>query len=98
MLFSGSSKDIIDALQIARDHGAATITITNAGKSPILKYSDIVLNTSAMETRYNILALNSRIAQLSIIDALYFYVVYNNSEKAIESIKETEHSLLNKKY
>ena len=95
---SGSSKDIIDALKIARDHGAATITITNAGKSPILKYSDIVLNTSAMETRYNILALNSRIAQLSIIDALYFYVVYNHSEKAIESIKETEHSLLNKKY
>lgn len=95
---SGSSKDIVDALKIAKEHGAATITITNKGKSPVLKFSDIVLSTSSSETTYNILALNSRIAQLAIIDALYFYVVYNLSEKALESIKDTERSVLSKKY
>ncbi|MBQ7574298.1 MAG: MurR/RpiR family transcriptional regulator [Clostridia bacterium] len=95
---SGSSKDIVDALKIAKEHGATTIAITNNGKSPILKHSDIVLFTSADETRYNILALNSRIAQLAIIDTLYFYVVYNSSEEAFKSISDTEHSLLSKKY
>lgn len=95
---SGSSKDIVDALKIAHEHGATTIAITNTGKSPILKYSDIVLATKADETQYNILALNSRIVQLAIIDTLYFYVVYNNSGKALDSIRETEHSLLSKKY
>lgn len=95
---SGSSKDIVEALKIAKEHGASTITITNKGKSPILKYTDIVLSTSSDETEYNILALNSRIAQLAIVDALYFYVVLNRSSKSIESIKETEHSLLSKKY
>ena len=95
---SGSSKDIVDALKIAKEHGATTITVSNKGKSPILKFSDVVLATSASETQYNILALNSRIAQLAIIDALYFFVVYNLSNKALESIKETEHSLLTKKY
>ena len=95
---SGSSKDIVDALKLAKENGASTIAITNEGKSPILKYSDIVLSTSSAETEYNILALNSRIAQLTIIDALYFYVVYNNKEKAMESIKATEHALMNKKY
>lgn len=95
---SGSSKDIIEALQIAKSHGATTIAITNSGKSPILRHADIVLATSADETQYNILALNSRIAQLAIIDALYFYIVYNRSAEALESIKETEHSLLSKKY
>lgn len=95
---SGSSKDIVDALKIAKEHGATTIAITNNGKSPILKHSDIVLSTSADETRYNILALNSRIAQLAIIDTLYFYVVYNSSEEAFKSISDTEHSLLSKKY
>lgn len=95
---SGSSKDIVEALKIAKEHGATTIAITNRGKSPILKYADIVLATSSTETEYNILALNSRIAQLTIIDALYFYVVYNQSHKALQSIKETEHSLLSKKY
>ncbi len=95
---SGSSCDIVDALKIAREHGAATIAITNSGKSPILKQADYVLCTEAEETKYNLLALSSRIAQLSIIDALYFYIVYNKSETALEAIKETERSLLSKKY
>ncbi len=95
---SGSSRDIVEALQLAKEHNATTIAITNRGKSPILKHSDIVLSTSSQETQYNILALNSRIAQLAIIDTLYFYIVYNRSADALESIKQTEHSLLTKKY
>ncbi|MBE5040739.1 MurR/RpiR family transcriptional regulator [Oscillospiraceae bacterium DSM 107454] len=95
---SGSSKDIVDALKIAKDHGARTIAITNHGKSPLLKYTDIPLFTSSAETQYNILALNSRIAQLAIIDTLYFYVVYHGSSKTLASIRETEQSLLSKKY
>ncbi len=95
---SGSSKDIVEALKLAKEHGATTITITNSGKSPILKQSDIVLSTTADETQYNILALNSRIVQLAIIDSLYFYIVCNRSAEALESIKETERSLQTKKY
>ena len=95
---SGSSRDIVDALKVAREHGAKTVAITNVGKSPIDKVSDIVLHTSSTETEYSILALNSRIAQLAIVDTLYYYVVYNLSDKALESIKETERSLMSKKY
>ena len=95
---SGSSKDIVEALKIAKESGATTVAITNSGKSPIQKYSDFTLFTASDETKHNILALNSRIAQLSIVNAIYFYLVYNKSDKALESIKETEHSLLSKKY
>ena len=95
---SGSSKDIVEALKIAKEHKARTIIITNKGKSPIQKYSDIVLFTNANETKYNILALDSRLAQLAIIDVIYYYVVYNLSESAYKSINETERSLLSKKY
>jgi len=95
---SGSSKDIVDALKIAKEHNATTIAITNSGKSPIIKQSDIVLATSSAETEYNILGLNSRFAQLAIIDTLYFHIVYNHSEEALKSIQETELSLLSKKY
>ena len=95
---SGSSKDIVEALKLAKEHGATTIAITNSGKSPILKQTDIVLSTTADETQYNILALNSRIVQLAIIDSLYFYIVCNRSDEALESIKETERSLQTKKY
>ena len=95
---SGSSKDIIDALKIAKKTGATTICITNEGKSPILNCSDIILHTASDETKYNILALNSRIAQLSLINVIYYYVVYNRPENAMEAIKNTERSLLSKKY
>ena len=95
---SGSSKDVIEALKIAKEKGAVTVCITNKGKSPIQKHSDHILHTSSDETKYNILALNSRIAQLSIIDALYFHLVYQQSEKALQSINDTEKSLLTKKY
>ncbi|MBR5518418.1 MAG: MurR/RpiR family transcriptional regulator [Clostridia bacterium] len=95
---SGSSKDIVEALKLAKERGTTTIAITNSGKSPILKQADIVLSTTADETQYNILALNSRIVQLAIIDSLYFYIVYNRSSEALESIKETEHALQTKKY
>lgn len=95
---SGSSKDVIEALQIAKDHGAVTVCITNKGKSPIQKHSDYVLHTESEETQYNILALNSRIAQLSIVDALYYHVVYQQSEKSLASINDTEISLKTKKY
>ncbi len=77
---SGSSKDVVEALKIAKEHNATTIAITNSGKSPILKQSDIVLSTSSEETKYNILALNSRIAQLAIIDTLYFYTRWKSSK------------------
>ena len=95
---SGSSKDIVDALKISKEHGATTVSLTKAGKSSLLKYTDIPLFTSAAETEYSILALNSRIVQLAIIDSIYNYVVLNHSQKALESIKDTEHSLLAKKY
>ena len=95
---SGSSKDIVEALKIAKESGATTVAITNSGKSPIQKYSDFTLFTASDETKHNILALNSRIAQLAIIDTLYFYIVCNSTTDALKSIHNTEHSLLTKKY
>ena len=95
---SGSSKDIIDACEIAKKAGATVIAITNAGKSPIRACSDILLHTSSDETKYNILALNSRIAQLAIINVIYYYVVVHRSEEAAQAIRETERSLRSKKF
>ena len=95
---SGSSKDIIEAMKIARKNGATAISITNKGHSPIQKFSDIVLCTDSDETQYNILALNSRIVQLTIVDALYFYIAFQQSERSLEHINETVMSLKTKKY
>ena len=93
---SGSSKDIVEALKIAKSRGVTTICITSKGKSPITKVSDIILFTDAEETKYNILALSSRIAQLAIIDAIYYHLICR--KKPAEEIENTERALLSKKY
>jgi len=95
---SGSSRDIVEALQIAREQGAKTICITNYGKSPILKVSDVALFTASEETSTSILALSSRFAQLAIIDSLYVYIAMRRSEAGIAAIKKVERALNKKKY
>ena len=95
---SGSSIDVVEALRLAREAGALTICITNLGKSPIIKQSDLVLNTASEETRYTILGMNSRIAQLAIIDTIYAYLILHRDKDAIAAIQSTERALQGKKY
>lgn len=93
---SGQSKDIVQAMQIAKQNGATTIAITNLGKSAIDKVSDVILHTVSDETNYRILGLSSRIAQLAIIDTIYSYLVCR-LEDSNERIARTEFSLKPKK-
>ena len=93
---SGRSKDIIQALQIAKENGATTIAITNVGKSPLCKVSDIILRTVSDETNYRILGLTSRLTQLVIVDAIYSYLVCH-LPSAEGNITATESSLQTKK-
>ena len=95
---SGSSKDIVDALKFAKSRDVKTICITNYGKSPIQKFSDTVLYTSSDETKHSILALSSRIAQLAIVNVIYYYIVYHSDKEVMEQIKNSELALMSKKY
>lgn len=95
---SGASIDVVDALKTSRDAGATTICITNFGASPINEHSDIILNTRSDETKYSILAMSSRIAQLAIFDAIYTYIVMHSNKAAVRAIKDAENALHSKKY
>ncbi|MHC1758994.1 MAG: MurR/RpiR family transcriptional regulator [Negativicutes bacterium] len=68
---SGSSRDIVENTQTAKTNGAKTISLTNIGVSPLSKITDIQLYTASSETKFHIVAMSSRIAQMTIIDALY---------------------------
>ena len=94
---SGSSKDIIECLKLAKSKNVKTAGITNYGRSPLIKFCDFVLNPAADEINYTILGLNSRISQLAIIDCIYYYLV-SHMQSSIKSINETEQALKSKKY
>ena len=95
---SGSSKDIVDALRLSKIGGATTLCVTNFGSSPIVEASDIALFTKSEETKHSILGLSSRIAQLTIFDAIYTYIVILSDKAAVQAIYNTEIALQNKKY
>ncbi|MEH7548490.1 MurR/RpiR family transcriptional regulator [Neobacillus vireti] len=92
---SGTNKDTLNILKTAKKNGAKTIGITSYPKSPICQYSDVALYTSSEETEYRSEALSSRIAQLSLIDALYVNIMVLNKEKAKHSLGKVRQAISN---
>ncbi|PKG25585.1 MurR/RpiR family transcriptional regulator [Niallia nealsonii] len=83
---SGTNKDTLNILKTAKANGAKTLSITGYPKSPIAQIADVALFTSSEETEYRSEALSSRIAQLSLIDALYVNMMILNKETANRSL------------
>ncbi len=86
---SGSTRETVESTRIAKEAGAKTICITSYGRSPLQAYADVVLSTVATETMFRTDAMTSRIAQLSIVDALYVCVAMANMERALGNLTRT---------
>ena len=69
---SGSSTDPVMTIEEAKRNGASTIVITGNAESPITKYADVTLLAVSRETRAE--AIASRIAQMTLVDALYVII------------------------
>jgi len=97
---SGRSKDIVEVMRFAKTRGAITICITNYASSPITKtdVSSIVLFTKAEETKFRIVGMSSRIAQLMILDTLFTIISLKKGPLAIENYERLEKALSSKKY
>jgi len=91
---SGSSVDPVLTLKQAKQNGASTICITGNMHSPITEHADITLLSVAREARAE--AIASRVAQATIIDALYVIMALNNIETAIQNEKNIWDALLHK--
>lgn len=94
---SGSSKDIVECLRLAKSRGATTICVTAKERSPITKQSDIVLITDTEELRHSDLGLNSHLSRTVVMDALCYRIAYMNEEKTIEGMNQGEISLVSKR-
>lgn len=91
---SGSSVDPVLTLKQAKQNGVSTICITGNTQSPITEYADVTLLSVAREARAE--AIASRLAQDTIIDALYVILAWQNIEVAIENEKQIWDALLPK--
>ena len=94
---SGASKDIVEAMRLAKSRGISTICITGTDRSPIMKQSDIVLLTDTEETKHSSLALSSHLSRLVVIDSLCYYLVYRNEANRGDFESENQNSLKSKR-
>jgi RpiR family transcriptional regulator, carbohydrate utilization regulator len=90
---TGRTRDLLEVLRVAKQGGARTIAITHYGRCPILKLADVVLQTSARETAFRQESLSSRVAALTIIDALYVGVGLRLHEAVTKNLGKIRRAL-----
>ncbi|WP_179956854.1 MurR/RpiR family transcriptional regulator [Amycolatopsis anabasis] len=86
---TGATTDTVEALRVAREHGATTVALTNFPRSPITEVADYVLTTAARETTFRSGATASRIAQLTVIDCLFIGVAQRHMDTAVNALDAT---------
>ncbi|MFI8577190.1 MurR/RpiR family transcriptional regulator [Rossellomorea aquimaris] len=94
---SGSNKDLLEVLDVAKKNRVTTIAITHLAKSPLNNGVDIPLFTVSQETEYRSEALASRISQLSIVDALYVNTMMKRKDLSKASLQKMRDAISIKK-
>ncbi|BCV21304.1 MurR/RpiR family transcriptional regulator [Moorella sp. Hama-1] len=73
--FSGASKSIVEALEIAREKGGTIISLTNNFQSPIARISNLSLYGAASYLSEFTGTMEFRLSQLCIIDSLFLLMI-----------------------
>lgn len=94
---SGESREVLDAIQLAKERGAKIAAVTSYPNSSLSKISDIVLLSSSRETKYRSDAMISRIIQLVIIDTLYVATVLKLGSGGIRNVNKSRLAVAKKK-
>ncbi|MGQ9856083.1 MAG: MurR/RpiR family transcriptional regulator [Fervidobacterium sp.] len=95
---SGSTKDTVDALKTAKEHGATTIAITEHKESPISFFADFIIETASSENPIKQPAGRSVLGHIFAVELLIgilYTIDYENIEKYTE---ETAKAVVKKLY
>lgn len=95
---SGSTKDLVDAVRLAKENNVFFICLTSHAKSPITKYADSILLIQAKETPLQGEAFSSKIAQIHVLDILSTAVALQAKERAHRAINRTAQAVQDKLY
>ena len=93
---SGSTNDIIESLEVAKNNKAKIIAITNHILSPVAQFADYVLLTAGRETLLDGGSLIAKISQLYVADILCTGYALKNKEEALKMKHNTAQAVLSK--
>ncbi len=80
--YSGSTKNIVELMGLARGRGASIILITRFSRSPGAAQSDVVLQCGSNEGPLQLGSVPARMAQLFLVDVLYNEFVRRDPKQA----------------
>lgn len=86
---SGESREILDAITLAKKEGCAVAAVTSFPHSSAAKLAQCVLLSSSIETRYRSDALTSRIIQMVIIDIIYINLALRLGDEAQKQLDKS---------
>ncbi len=86
---SGRTKAVIDMVKVAKEKGAAVISITNFPVSVLTKKSDIVLQTAVFTKSVSGEVISKRLTALCIVESLYLAWFMMNQEGILPFLKES---------
>ena len=69
--YSGATRDLMEALTVAREQHARIILITRFARSPGADYADLVLCCGSNESPLQLSSVPAKMAQLFLLDALF---------------------------
>lgn len=80
--YSGSTKEIVELMTLARARGAKIILITRFAKSPGAAQADVVLQCGSNEGPFHLGSMPAKMAQLFVVDVLFNEFVRRDPEHA----------------
>lgn len=94
---SGTTRETVQCLEVAKAKGATTICLTNAMKSPITTHGDLCLYATPSEIKYFQAPLASRVTQLALIDALFVTLALKNKHQTVARLQQSGEELLKRR-
>ena len=95
---TGSTKDLIESVRIAKAAGATVIGITGRKKTPLSKYCDYDISVNSKEVAFRLAPMTSRLLQLAVIDVLYVLVAMKDFKKIKVKLDKVKKALVNKRF
>jgi DNA-binding MurR/RpiR family transcriptional regulator len=95
---TGSSKDTVYALELAKQRGARTVCITNHSDSPLTRYGDFCLFTSTRVSHFREEEMASNLATLALTEALYVGICVYRSDASVQAVSKTMRATRHRKY
>lgn len=95
---TGSSKDTVHALRVAKERGTRTVCITNHTDAPLTRYGDYCLFTATRVSHFREERLDSNLAMLALTEALYVGICIEHSDATVEAASKTLRATEHRKY